>query len=124
MEQVLPHAQKEEWSNQEKRIKLSGTQSSTKSTSAAASSVVKVESETSGKETCGPEKRPIGRKKEKDTFKEELVSLNLLKKMPTAHSTISDTAKKQSNILEAQQVQSLAFPTKQSCQRILPASTI
>ena len=114
MEWLLQHAQKEEQSNQEKqKIKLSGTQSSTLSASATASSVFKVDCETSSKETCGPEKRPIGRKKEKYTVKEELVSLNLSKKMSTAHSTISNTAKKQNNILQAQQV-SITCMTKKA----------
>ncbi|PLW52653.1 hypothetical protein PCANC_06303 [Puccinia coronata f. sp. avenae] len=79
-------------------------QSSTQITSATASSVVEVDGKTYGEETCGLAKRPIRRKKAKDGVKEELVSLDLLKKMSTAHSTISNTAKKQNDILEAQQV--------------------
>ncbi|PLW33931.1 hypothetical protein PCANC_20794 [Puccinia coronata f. sp. avenae] len=87
-----------------KKVKLAGNQTSTQSTSVTSSSVVEVDGETSGEETCGPAKQPIGRKKAKDAVKEESVSLNLLKKMSTAHSTISNTAKRQNDILEAQQV--------------------
>jgi hypothetical protein len=95
---------KNDQTKKSKKIKPSGMQSSTQSTSATAPSFVKFDGEASRKETCGPSKSPIGRKKAKDAVKEELVSLNLLKKMSTAHSTISHTANKQNDILEAQQV--------------------
>jgi hypothetical protein len=102
-----------------KKVKLSGNQTSTQSTSVTSSSVVKVDGGTSGKETCGPAKRPIGRKKAKDTVKEESVSLNLLKKMSTAHSTISNTAKRQNNIIEAQQVAITRMADKAIMSRVL-----